>query len=579
MGFKKENNFLKLILILSIFGLIVARFFYLDRFPVGMSHDEIEYILSGKTYFLSGVDLSNTPFPKSIFQTKTEGIISFLPAVILSPYYGLVSINQFTVRLPYVFINLLTAYVLYLLIKKLFEDKTFALISTIIFLANPWSFYLSRTASDTAFALLFYLLGIFFILDNSRKKIFLSFIFFTLGFFAYHGAKVILIPMVLVCVLYRRFWTKYKLNLKTTILFFTGILVVFTIYFFGNKLYPNSINQSRSKDIIFLNQDLVSPIVDTDRKAAIENPFKNIFVNKATITLRIFAQKYLTAFSPDVLFAFGDNRATYRFGQHGLFFIIDFVFIFIGLINLFNKYPKKTKFLILLILISPLSTAVNTIETSVINRSFLLLPLLIILLSFGIYTCFKFLSITIGHVFSFLILFLVILFSFINFFVFYFFQLPVVGQENFFFSQHLIANYIFRNDDRKIIIVDMEPRLIFLESVFYSPKNQNLVLKDFVKNQNYQFNNVTFTSICPKEYAIDTTYIIKNSFLNCINHKDGLKSINEEQFGGPLYYIINDSLCSSFPSQPWLRFHLVKDYLPEKLDNYNFCQTWIKSFN
>ena len=579
MGFKKENNFLKLILILSIFGLIVARFFYLDRFPVGMSHDEIEYILSGKTYFLSGVDLSNTPFPKSIFQTKTEGIISFLPAVILSPYYGLVSINQFTVRLPYVFINLLTAYVLYLLIKKLFEDKTFALISTIIFLANPWSFYLSRTASDTAFALLFYLLGIFFILDNSRKKIFLSFIFFTLGFFAYHGAKVILIPMVLVCVLYRRFWTKYKLNLKTTILFFTGILVVFTIYFFGNKLYPNSINQSRSKDIIFLNQDLVSPIVDTDRKAAIENPFKNIFVNKATITLRIFAQKYLTAFSPDVLFAFGDNRATYRFGQHGLFFIIDFVFIFIGLINLFNKYPKKTKFLILLILISPLSTAVNTIETSVINRSFLLLPLLIILLSFGIYTCFKFLSITIGHVFSFLILFLVILFSFINFFVFYFFQLPVVGQENFFFSQHLIANYIFRNDDRKIIIVDTEPRLIFLESVFYSPKNQNLVLKDFVKNQNYQFNNVTFTSICPKEYAIDTTYIIKNSFLNCINHKDGLKSINEEQFGGPLYYIINDSLCSSFPSQPWLRFHLVKDYLPEKLDNYNFCQTWIKSFN
>ena len=576
MGFKKENNFLKLILILSIFGLIVARFFYLDRFPIGMSHDEIEYTLSGKTYFLSGVDLSNTPFPKSIFQTKTEGIISFLPAIILSPYYGLVSINQFTVRLPYVFINLLTAYVLYLLIKKLFEDKTFALISTIIFLANPWSFYLSRTASDTAFALLFYLLGIFFILDNSRKKIFLSFIFFTLGFFAYHGAKVILIPMVLVCVLYRRFWTKYKLNLKTTILFFTGILVVFTIYFFGNKLYPNSINQSRSKDIIFLNQDLVSPIVDTDRKAAIENPFKNIFVNKATITLRIFAQKYLTAFSPDVLFAFGDNRATYRFGQHGLFFIIDFVFIFIGLINLFNKYPKKTKFLILLILISPLSTAVNTIETSVINRSFLLLPLLIILLSFGIYTCFKFLSITIGRVFSFLILFLVILFSFINFFVFYFFQFPVVGQENFFFSQHLIANYIFRNDDRKIITVDTEPRLIFLESVFYSPKNQNLVLKDFVKNQNYQFNNTTFTSGCPKSFDPQTTYIINKSLSDCISKKDNLKSINEEQFGGPLYYIINDSLCSSFPSQPWLRFHLVKDYLPEKLDNYNFCQTWIK---
>ena len=58
--------------------------------------------------------------------------------------------------------------------------------------------------------------------------------------------------------------------------------------------------------------------------------------------------------------------------------------------------------------------------------------------------------------------------------------------------------------------------------------------------------------------------------------KNNLKSINEEQFGGPLYFVINDSFCSSFPSQKWLRFHLIKDYLPEKLDNSDFCQTWIK---
>jgi len=576
MGFKKENNFLKLILILSIFGLIVARFFYLDRFPVGMSHDEIEYILSGKTYFLSGVDLSNTPFPKSIFQTKTEGIISFLPAIILSPYYGLVSINQFTVRLPYVFINLLTAYVLYLLIKKLFEDKTFALISTIIFLANPWSFYLSRTASDTAFALLFYLLGIFFILDNSRKKIFLSFIFFTLGFFAYHGAKVILIPMVLVCVLYRRFWTKYKLNLKTTILFFAGILVVFTIYFFGNKLYPNSINQSRSKDIIFLSQDLVSPIVDTDRKAAIENPFKNIFVNKATITLRIFAQKYLTAFSPDILFISGDTRGTYRFGNHGLFFIVDFIFILIGLISLFKKYPSKTKFLLMLLLISTLTTAISTVETSVVNRSFLLLPLLVIFSAYGVYTIYRFISIKINPVVSFVFLFLIVFISFINFCHFYFFQFPIIGQENFFFSHRIIGNYIQRNNGYKTVVVDNEPREIFLEAVFYSPKNQNLVLKDFVKNQNYQFNNTTFTSGCPKSFDPQTIYIINKSLSDCISKKDNLKSINEEQFGGPLYLIVNDSLCKTFQSQPWLRFHEVKDYQVEKQAVGNFCTTWIK---
>jgi len=53
-------------------------------------------------------------------------------------------------------------------------------------------------------------------------------------------------------------------------------------------------------------------------------------------------------------------------------------------------------------------------------------------------------------------------------------------------------------------------------------------------------------------------------------------SINEEQFGGPLYYIINDSLCSNFELQPWLRFRLVENYSIEKLDDKDFCEKWIR---
>jgi hypothetical protein len=569
--------FKKIVLSIIIVALVFSRFFYLDRFPIGMTHDEIEYILSAKTYFSSGVDLSNTPFPQSIFQTKTEGIISFLPALILSPFYGTVPLNQFTARLPYIIINLLTALVLYFLVKKLFQNKNFAIISSIIFLANPWSFYLSRTAVDTAFALLFYLLGIFFILDISKKKLFLSFLFFTLGFFSYGGAKLILIPIVLICLFYRFFLIKSFFRPKLAILFFLSILTVFSFYFIGNCFFPNSINQVRSQEILFLNQKLINPIVNTDRQASLENPFKNIFTNKITISLEIFSQKYFSAFSPDVLFISGDNRGTYRFGRHGLFFIIDFIFVFIGLINLFKKHPKKASFLGLLILISPLSTAINTVETSVINRSFLLLPLLVILSAFGILVTHEFLSKKINNIFSFLILFLIISISFANFFYFYFFRFPIIGQENYFFSQRLIANYIIRNNTSNIVVVNSEPRLIFLETVFYSPQNQKSVLKDFVKNQNYQINNTIFTSICPKTFDSKTTYIIGNSFTNCLPQKDNLRSINEEQFGGPLYFIKNDQLCSSFPSQPWLRFHLIKDYQIEKLDTSTFCQTWIKS--
>ena len=532
----------KILLVLTFIVLVLSRFIYLDRFPVGISHDELEYILSAKSYFSSGTDLSGFSFPSSIFQTNTLGSISFLPALILSPYYGLIPLNQFTARLPYIIINFLTAFVFYLLVKKLFQNKNFALFSSIIFLANPWSFYLSRTASDTAFALLFYLLGINFILDKSPKKLFLSFLFFILGFFSYHGAKPILIPLVLVCLFYS------KIHIKPKLLFLSSIVAIFSLYFLGSRFFANSASQTRSQEILFINQNLIGQTVNTDRQSSLESPLKNIFINKLTISLEMFSQKYFSAFSPDVLFISGDSSGTYRFGRHGLFYLVDFVFIIFGLISLFKKYPHQAKFLSLLILISPITTAISTVGTSTINRSFLLFPILIIFSSFGIYSLNKFLS------------FLVFV-SFAGFLYFYFFQFPIIGQENYFFSQRIIANYISRNNTNNLVVVDSEPREVFLEASFYSPKNK--------------VENTIFTSTCPKNFDSKTTYIIKSSI--CDPKINNIKSINEEQFGGPLYFIINDFLCSSYLSPKYLRFHLIKDYLLEKMQTSNFCQTWIKS--
>jgi hypothetical protein len=173
-------------------------------------------------------------------------------------------------------------------------------------------------------------------------------------------------------------------------------------------------------------------------------------------------------------------------------------------------------------------------------------------------------------------LFSILLFSFGKFLVFYFFQFPIGGQENNFFSQHIIANYINRNKDNKIIVVDSQNRALFLEAVFYSSKNQKNILRDFVEKQEYMMENVIFINQCPKEIEDNKTYIINRSLSDCIFKKENLKSISEEKFGGPLYFVVNDSLCSDFDSVKWLRFHMVKDYLLENIDDYNFCKTWIK---
>ncbi len=570
------NKKIKLLILFLIgFGLIFCRFLYLDRFPVGMSHDELEYILSAKTYFLTGADLSGSYFPNSIFQTKTEGIISFLPALILAPYFGLVPINQFTARLPYVLFSLITSVCLYLLIKKIFKNKYFAGLTSIIYLINPWSFYLSRVAADTAFCLLFFILGILFCLDNNKKKYWLSLVFFTLGFLSYHGAKVIFLPLIFVCLGYN--FLKKKITFKQGMVFWVISGLIMTSYFIiGGKFFSQSINQTRSNDIWILDQKTLTNKVNIERKASLENPGDRLFINKATIATKIFFQKYLTAFSPEVLFISGDTRGTYRFGDFGLFYLIDFVFIFLGLINLFKKHPKETYFLLSLVLISPLATALSGVETSIINRSFLLLPVLIIFISFGIWSVYKKITKKKMKLFWGSILFMVYVISFWGFLAFYFYRFPVIGQENYFFSQRIVANYIEKIDNQKVVAITKEPRELFLETVFYSKNNNNLVLKDFIKNQNLKLKNTSFVSDCPKLWDKNTIYIIENKFYDCLPKNEEFKSINEEQFNGPLYYIKNDSLCLNFEIQPWLRFRLAKDYKIEKLDNKTFCQTWIR---
>lgn len=554
--------------------LIAAHFWYLDKFPPGMNHDELEYVLSAKSYFLTGADLSGSYFPKSIFQTQTEGIISFLPALLLSPYFGLVPLNQFTARLPYVLINLITTLILYFLVKKLFKNEVFAKLTAAVFLVNPWSFYLSRTATDTAFSMMFYLWGVLWCLDKSKKKHWGSLVIFILGFLSYHGAKVIFLPLILICLGYN-FWIK-KIRFKEGLKFLVISIVVMVAYFGIGGILGQSINQTRSEDIWILNNDLLSETVNAERRTMVENSFGKLFSNKLTVSVNIFFRKYLTAFSSEVMFISGDTRGTYRFGNHGLFYIVDFFLIFIGLLNLFKNKKKETSFLLCLILVSPLATGLSGVETSVINRSFLLLPVLIIFISFGVLNVCKIISSKINNVVVTILLLITGLILFLGFLCFYFFRFSIVGQENYFFSQKIIASYTNRNEGKKLVVIASEPREVFLEKIFYSQTNQSIILKKFIKTQDTNLENIFFTNSCPESFDSGTVYVIERTKEKCLSNNSKKLSISEEQFDGPLYYIINDSLCSNFELQPWLRFRLVENYSIEKLDDKDFCEKWIR---
>ena len=189
------------------------------------------------------------------------------------------------------------------------------------------------------------------------------------------------------------------------------------------------------------NSETTIHIVDNLRKSAIDNPFSSLFVNKYTIGIREVFIRYLTTFSPQVLFFEGDLRAVYAYFYHGLFFLIDSLFLLLGGAFLVKKQLKIFILLFGLALLAPLTSALNQVGTSYVHRSFFLLPILITFISYGIYSLYsvskKFVPPTITSI----LIFLILIASYAHFLHFYFFIYPITSGEFYALNNRIVANF------------------------------------------------------------------------------------------------------------------------------------------
>jgi hypothetical protein len=582
----RSINPLPLLFGIIIFFLITTRFIFLDILPPGMSNDEVEYTLSSKTYALNGTDLSGVSFPESLFVTKTLGLISPVVPLILSPMHMVISLTQHTARLPYVILSVFTAAILGYLSYLLFKNKAVAYISVILFLLNPWSIFFSRFAVEGAFTLFFFLLGITLFIRLDGWKLAFPLAFLILGFFTYHGAKFILLPVALILVAYKMIKT-HDFTLKKAVPYISFLLITtLAIILFAviNSLFSTSIVADRTKDIVFLNNDLLSENVNSFRKQSINTPINGLFINKATESIRIFADNYLSAFAPQTLFLNGDPRIIYAFYYHGLFYLLDLPLIIVGFVALWSK--KRSLFLTLiapLILIAPIATAVSTVGKSVANRSFLLLPLLIMVSSYGLYSVYTYLPKK-SYKNIFIILISVgLIISYANFMFLYLARLPVLAQENYSTSQRVLAKFLNTQDfvkNQKVIVISSEPRQNYTQTIFYSaPDKQNRLLKNTaieISAANYQIDNIVFTRNCPTTLSKNIIYILKNEYkCDAFIGEKAQYSIVDQKDAGPIYNIYNSSACTGVELTGWNNYHNFSDYAIEAMDKKTFCQRWI----
>ena len=135
-----------------------------------------------------------------------------------------------------------------------------------------------------------------------------------------------------------------------------------------------------------MNKQQTALSVELERRASVEpQPIKTAYHNKFTYWTRTFTTNYLIAFSPQYLFLNQESSGIYSLWGRGQLYIFELPLILIGVFCLFIKKRREFYLILLLLLISPLPSAIGVNTPTWASRSDFMLFWLSILTGAGIY--------------------------------------------------------------------------------------------------------------------------------------------------------------------------------------------------
>ncbi len=572
MTFLKRYSFLLVFLLAFI-----LRAGWLNLFPVALTHDELNYIINAKSLFVTGQNIPLTSSALfSLGETNYDVVIAEMPSVLISPLIGLLPFSQFSARLPFATISSLSVLLIFLIVNSLTKRKIIALLSSLTMALNPWSIHFGRTAFEINFAVFFFLLGIYFFICKDGWKILLSFPFFVFGFLSYLGFKLLFLPLIIILILWKFFIIGRK-EMKPLLVLLGLSIVVLIVYAATIKYQPAG---SRTNELIFSDLNRATSVVDDERRQSVDNDLQAVFSNKATYFLKRIARSYLYAYSTDLLFLYGETRGAYSFWYHGLLYYVDFPLIILGVIGLFVVNRKAIWLILSIIAIAPLPSVMGIVEQSYVIRSGLMFPFLAALSGIGIW--FLISRIPKLRVIPIAIISVFYLVSVLNFLNLYFFRYPVYGAEGFFFSEKILSQYINLSSHKypgnKIIVVTKEPKIVFEEFLFYnnlySGKNNIEDLNIKISSKDFSYKNVSFTNECviSNEDNISVIYQVEQK---CEFVNDPQAKIMALKDSGTIFNITRDRLCEGYRLNNYLRVYNLHEFDMAKMDEENFCITWI----
>lgn len=383
---KIRQNQIRILFVAIILIALVLRLYHLGNIPNGFANDEGAVAYQSYSILKTGKDTWGKPFPLMSFKDFGEHLPPFAVYSIV-PFIKLMGLTVFSTRLPFALTAVIAIFPIYALTKELFMNKKIALLACFLFAVSPFNIGWSRFIFEGNFGMLFYLLGITFLVLAKRKSRFLPFsaVFFGLTFTTYHiyyfltpvTALVLSGPLVVIF-----------LKSKKDFILAAIISIIFIVYALG--IVASGSGRERFRQVsIFQNQN--SLINLNTRQSYCGKIFPPIFCraifNKGESYMYDYTFNYLSHFSFTFLSLDGTFLRQAILPKHGLIYPFEMPFVIIAVFFLLKNFTYNSYALISLILIYPLANSFTGVGE--ISRISQIMPIFPILSAYGIFTSIK----------------------------------------------------------------------------------------------------------------------------------------------------------------------------------------------
>jgi len=382
---------LKIFLILIIILAFSLRVFKVGEFPVALYGDEQAFAWNAYNILKLGQDEYGNPYPWHF--RSFDDYKSPIPAYLLVPFLKVLGMNTFSIRLPVVIASTLTVLATYLLVRLFLNKKTSLLVAFLLSI-SPWHIHLARGFFEVELSLLFFVFGVYFFLKSKMKLSLMmtGMLFFGFSLYSYLTPRILLslfLPFLLIYyfIFFRSFLSDQSSITSTKTIIRRYVISLIFLLIISLPLIKLAIVDkgiARFDKLTTAVNKIVIDTVNRERNATNLDSFWRVrFHNKYTIWARLIETNYLEHLSSNFWYITGDNNLRVFTGNMGMFYLIEFPFLLIGLYYLWKDKRIAAILFLGWLLLSPIPSSIVGRPFGV--RSLFMLPAPYIFVGFGLY--------------------------------------------------------------------------------------------------------------------------------------------------------------------------------------------------